>query len=144
MQPVYVGDIAAAAASSIDGALKAGTVYELGGPQIMTLRETIEFVLRTIGRQRALVPLPFAVARILAQATEVASAVTLGKFPEFLTTTRDQVDLLRTDNVVSEAAIRDGRTLAGLGIAPQGVEAIVPGYLVRFRRGGQYAHSRLA
>lgn len=144
LQPVYVGDIAAAAVTAIEGQLKSGAVYELGGPQVMTVREAAEFVLRTTGRQCALVPLPFPLARLLAQTTEIASAVTLGKFPESLTTTRDQVDLLRNDNVVSDLALREGRTLAGLGIAPQGVEAIAPSYLVRFRRGGQYAHSRLA
>ncbi len=52
--------------------------------------------------------------------------------------TMDQVELLKSDNIVSEAAIRDGRTLEGLGIAPQALEAIVPEYLVHFRRAGQF------
>ena len=61
-----------------------------------------------------------------------------------LTTTPDQIDLLRTDNIVSSEAIARGLTLAGLGIDAQGAEAIAPGYLVRFRKTGQYAPSRFA
>jgi hypothetical protein len=48
------------------------------------------------------------------------------------------VELLRSDNVVGEAAQREGRTLEGLGITPQGSEGIVPGYLYRYRKAGQF------
>ena len=74
----------------------------------------------------------------------VSSPLTLGAFPKVLTTTPDQVELLREDNIVSEKAIAEGRTFAGLGIDPQGIEAIAPAYLVRFRKTGQYAPSRIA
>ena len=144
LQPVFVGDIALAATSAIDGVAQGGKIYELGGPEVLTLRETVELVLRIVERRRALVGLPFPVSRFLAGSTEFASALTLGLFPAALTTTRDQVELLRNDNVVSAEAIAQARTLAALGVEPQGVEAIAPAYLYRFRKTGQYAPSRFA
>jgi NADH dehydrogenase len=144
LQPVYVGDVALATARALGGAAAAGSTYELGGPETMTLREAMERTLRMIERRRALLPLPFRVSRLLARATEVASAISLGFFPKTLTTTRDEIELLRHDNVVSATAIADGRTLNGLGVAAQGVEAIAPAYLYRFRKTGQYASSRAA
>jgi len=144
MQPVFVGDVAKAAGAALAGVAKPGVTYELGGPEIMNLRQIVEYVLQTVERRRALIPLPFGVSRVLAQGTEIASALTLGVFPPALTTTRDQIDLLRADNLVSAGATAEGRTLQGLGIAAQGVEAIVPSYLYRFRKTGQYASSRPA
>ena len=144
MQPVFAGDVAKAAGAALAGVAKPGATYELGGPEVMNLRQIVEYVLQTVERRRALIPLPFGVSRVLAQGTEIASALTLGIFPAALTTTRDQIDLLRADNLVSGAAIAEGRTLQGLGIAAQGVEAIVPSYLYRFRKTGQYASSRPA
>jgi NADH dehydrogenase len=144
LQPVFVGDVALAALAVIGDARAAGRAYELGGPEIMTLREIATLTLRIVERRRALVPLPFGVARLVAWSTEVASALSLGVFPAALTTTRDQVELLRHDNIVSAAAIAEGRTLRELAISPQGIEAIAPSYLYRFRKTGQYAARRLA
>ena len=110
----------------------------------MTLRQTVQLVLSIVERRRGLIGLPFGVSLAIAGATEIASALTLGVFPKALTTTRDQVELLRENNIVSENAIAKGRTFAGLGIDPQGIEAIAPAYLVRFRKTGQYASSRTA
>ncbi len=141
MQPVYVGDVAEATARALEGGAKAGEPYELGGSETMTLREIAEFVCHTTGRRRALIGVPFGIARLLAGGTEIASALSLGVFPKALTTTRDQIELLRHDNLVSEKAIADGRTLQGLGIASQGLEAIAPAYLYRFRKTGQFANS---
>ncbi len=144
LQPVFAGDVALAALCAVDGRAKAGEVYELGGPEILTLRQAVEFVLRVVERRRALIGLPFNLSRLMAGATEIARGATLGLFPAALTTTRDQVELLREDNVVSQQAIAEGRTLAGLDIAPQGVEAIAPAYLARYRKTGQFAPSRPA
>jgi uncharacterized protein YbjT (DUF2867 family) len=142
LQPVFAGDVALATARALGGAAEPGQTYELGGPEIMTLREAVQLVLRIVERRRWLIGLPFGVSRTLAGTTEIASAATLGLFPKALTTTRDQVELLRSDNIVSEPAIAKGCTLAALGIDPQGVEAIAPAYLMRFRKTGQYAASR--
>jgi NADH dehydrogenase len=144
LQPVYVGDVAEAAAQVLDGVGKPGTIYELGGPRVMTLREAAEFTLRTVERRRMLLPLPIGPSRALAGATELASAISLGLFPALLTTTRDQVELLARANVVSEAAQSQGRVLSGLGVAAQAMDAIAPAYLVRFRKTGQYASPRVA
>lgn len=141
MQPVFVGDVAEAAALALDGRARSGEVYELGGPETMTLREIVEFVLRETGRRPTLVGMPLSVARLLAQATEIASTLSLGAFPDALVTTRDQLDLLRRDNLVSASAIEQGRTLQGLAIVAQSLEAIAPAYLYRFRKTGQYASS---
>ena len=128
-QPVFAGDVAQAIAMAVDGEAKAGAIYELGGPDIRTFKELMQFVLATIERKRLLVPLPFPLARLKAMFLQYAPGVPL---------TPDQVELLRSDNVVSEPAKRDGRTLEGLGIVPESIAAIVPTYLWRFRKTGQF------
>lgn len=130
MQPVFVGDVAQAIAAAVEGRAQAGATYELGGPEVMTMREILAFILKTIERERALVTLPFALARLQAYLLQFA--------PQPFTLTPDQVELLRADNVVSEAAKAAGLTLEGLGIVPEALAAIAPGYLWRFRRTGQF------
>ncbi len=144
LQPVYVGDVARATAAALSGSAKPGEIYELGGPEVMTLREAAALALRSIERRRLLVGAPHRLSKWIAGASEFASRATLGLYPRLLTTTRDQVDLLATDNVVSAEAQADGRVLLGLGIEPQAAEAIVPAYLVRFRKTGQYEALRSA
>ncbi len=138
LQPVYVGDIGQAVAAALSGAAKPGVAYELGGPRTITLREAAEMTLRAIGRRRLLIGLPLGPSRLIAASTEFASKATFGLFPELLTTSRDQVDLLASDNVVSAEAQTEGRVLIALGVQPQAAEAIIPSYLTRFRRTGQY------
>jgi uncharacterized protein YbjT (DUF2867 family) len=142
LQPVYVGDVAQAVASAVSGLAKPGTVYELGGPRTMTLREAAELTLGAIDRRRLLIGLPLAPSRWIASSTQFASKVTFGLFPKLLTTTRDQVDLLASDNIVSVEAEAEGRVLRAFGILPQAAEAIIPSYLSRFRRTGQYEVQR--
>ena len=139
LQPVFVGDVAEAIALAVDGKAKGGTTYELGGPEARSFKEIMAFVLATIGRRRPLVPLPFPAAMAMGRATETAKKLAFGFFPEMLDMTEDQMRLLQVDNVVSAAARQEGRTLQGLGIAPESFEAFVPGYLSRFRKTGQYA-----
>jgi NADH dehydrogenase len=131
-QPVFVGDVAAAIVAAVEERARVSTTYELGGPEVKTFRELLEFILREIGRERLLLPLPFALARLQAF------------FLEFLPNpplTRDQVLLLERDNVVSKSAERENRTLKGLGIVPTSLEAVVPSYLWRFRKAGQFSRS---
>ena len=141
-QPVFAGDVADGIALAVAGAAKPGAIYELGGPEVFTFKELMEFVLATIERRRLLVPLPFGLAKLQAAVFELVSKLPLRVLSKPLLT-RDQVELLRYDNVVSEAAHRDGRTLEGLGIAPRSIEGIVPTYLWRFRKAGQF-HDRVA
>ncbi len=108
LQPVYVSDIALAAAKALDDGLKPGATYELGGPETMTLIEAMNLAMRIAERRRYIAPLPHALSRWMAHGTEIASALSLGLFPEMLTTTRDQVDLLRADNVVTRGGERRG------------------------------------
>ncbi len=122
-QPVYVGDVAEAIVRILEDAQTAGKTYELGGPHVYTFREVLEIVLRETGRARLLVPLPFWVADLQARAFELLPKPLL---------TRDQVKMLARDNVVGRKALG----LADLGITPTAVEAVVPAYLVRYRRGG--------
>ena len=133
-QPVFVGDVAAAIANAVDGNAKGGTIYELGGPEVQTFEQLLRYVLATIERKRLLVPVPFFAAKIKAALLQYWPKPPL---------TPDQVELLRTDNVVSEAANAEGRTLQGLGIEPEPLEAIAPAYLWRFRKTGQFK-SRVA
>jgi NADH dehydrogenase len=132
-QPVFAGDVAAAFAAAVAGETKAGTTYELGGTEVLTFRELMEYVLATIERRRLLVPIPFWLAKL--------EATFLQFMPKPLLTP-DQVELLRRDSVVSDAAAREARTLHGLGIEPTSMQAIVPSYLWRFRRTGQFKRLR--
>ena len=132
MQPVYAGDVAAAIADAVDGKTTPGTTYELGGPEVMTMREILEVILRVSERDSALVPLPFGLAKLKAAFLQFA--------PGDFKLTPDQVELLRADNVVSDAAKSAGLTLEGLGITPDSLEAVTPSYLWRFRKTGQFAH----
>ena len=129
MQPVFAGDVAEGVAKAVDGDLKPGTTYEFGGPDVHTFRELMEFVLATVGRRRLLLPIPFGVMKVQAAVLQFLPAAPI---------TPDQVELLRHDNVVSDDAKRDGRTLEGLGIIPDSIEAVVPSYLWRFRKTGQF------
>jgi NADH dehydrogenase len=127
--PVFVGDVAEAVARLVDRGEPDGKTYELGGPEVLTFKQLMQFTLNTIERKRLLIPVPWNVARL--------QGLILGLLPKPLLTA-DQVELLKSDNVVSEAAQREKRTLDGLGIAAQGIEGIVPGYLYRFRKAGQF------
>jgi uncharacterized protein YbjT (DUF2867 family) len=130
MQPIYVGDVAAAVAEVVDGKAKQGATYELGGPEVLTMREIMEAICAITDRNRMLVPLPFGLARLNAFFLQFA--------PGMLKLTPDQVELLKSDNVVSDAAKASGLTLEALGIAPDSMEAIAPQYLWRFRAAGQF------
>jgi uncharacterized protein YbjT (DUF2867 family) len=134
-QPVFVGDVAEAIARAVEGRAREGTIYEAGGPEVCTFKELLEYVLAVTQRRRLLVPLPFPIARL--------QAMVLQWLPKPLLTP-DQVELLKADNVVSGEAEREGRTLRDLGIAPVAMETIVPSYLWRFRKSGQFKTGRFA
>jgi NADH dehydrogenase len=142
-QPVYVGDVAQAVALALDGKATPGAIYELGGPEVKSFAELIDYVLAVTQRQRRVVKLSFRTGKFVAAVTQFFSKLTLGLFPKLLTMTGDQVELLRHDNVVSAAAKAEGRTLEGLGITPHAIEAIVPSYLYRYRKTGQYQGQRI-
>ena len=130
MQPAYVGDVANAVADAVDGKTRPGAVYELGGPEVLTMREIMEIILSITERKRMLVSLPFGLARLQAMFLQFA--------PGPLKLTPDQVAMLQSDNVVSDAAKAAGLTFEGLGIAPDSLEAVAPQYLWRFRAAGQF------
>lgn len=128
-QPVYVGDVAEALARAVEGNAVPGAVYELGGPSVVTHRELVERVLAETMRRRPVLPLSPGIARLL--------AMPMGLLPSPLLTA-DQVTLLGRDNVVSSRAEKAALTLAGLGIAPTGLDAVLPSYLWRFRPRGEF------
>jgi uncharacterized protein YbjT (DUF2867 family) len=134
-QPVFVGDVAEAIATLIDRGEANGKIYELGGPEKISFKNILKYILATIQRKRLLVPLPFGVASLL--------GAVAGLLPKpFLTV--DQVESLKVDNVVSGDAENQGRTLQGLGITPHSIESIVPAYLYRFRKAGQFSAPNVA
>ena len=143
-QPVFVGDVAEAVAKAVAGQASLGTTYELGGPAIKTFRELLEYICTVTRRSRGLLPIPFGLAQYPAAATETADGLLMGFFPKMLLMTRDQLKLLQSDNVVSQVAIGEGRTLEGLGIEPRAIESIVPTYLYRFRKQGQFDRDDVA
>lgn len=132
-QPVYVDDIAQAAAKAVNGEASPG-VYELGGPEVDSFRGLMDRMLKVIQRRRAVLNVPFLVARVMGFGFDMVQAVTLGLIENKMIT-RDQVRNLARDNVVSPTA----RGFADLGIAPTAMEAVLPEYLWRYRPSGQYA-----
>ncbi len=128
-QPVYAGDVAAAVTAAVNGRATAGLRYELGGPEMRSFKELMEYTLATIQRRRLLFPLPFPIAKMQASVMQLLPKPPL---------TVDQVEMLKRDSIVSEHAVHDGRTLQGLGIDPVAMEAVVPTYLWRFRKAGQF------
>jgi len=129
-QPVYVADLAAAVAKVVTDPDCAGKTYELGGPGVFTFRELMAFVLLETGKNRVLAPLPWPIASLVGKLAAVTAVI--GIAPVL---TSDQVELLRSDNVVADGAAG----FDALGITPRSIEAIVPSYLYRYRKGGQYA-----
>lgn len=128
-QLAYVADVAEAIARSADGKIERGRVYELGGPEVQSFRECMEEMLEVIDRKRYLVTVPWGMARLQASILELLPSPML---------TTDQVEMLRTDNVVSAQAEQEGRTFSGIGIAPQPAAAILPSYLWQYRPAGQF------
>jgi NADH dehydrogenase len=118
-QPVYVGDVAEAIVAALERDDAPRRTYELGGPRVYSFAELMRYMLQVIGRRRLLVPIPFELAMLLARLLELAPAPPL---------TRDQVELLKTDNVIA----RDALTL-DLGITPTPIELVVPQYLALYR-----------
>jgi len=129
MQPVFVGDVARALALAVTAEQAAGQTYELGGPAVFTFRRLMELMLAEIERRRLLLPIPFPVASLIGAVGDLAAPV----FPPPITS--DQVTLLRADNVTSGQY----PGLPELGITPTTLEAVLPSYLWRYRKGGQYA-----
>ncbi len=124
-QPVYVGDIAEATRAVMGSEDVTGGTFELGGPEVLSFRQILELIVKVIGRRRLFAPLPFALAKVVAYPAALLPNPML---------TPDQVTLLKGDSVVAEGA----KGFAALGISPEAPEAIVPGYLWRFRRTGQF------
>jgi len=135
-QPVFVGDLATAIANVATGAGRPGTVYEAGGPEVLSFRELLDLTQEWTGRRRGYLRMPFWLAKLQAMLT--------WPLPNGLRPiTLDQVRLLQRDNIVSAEAKSEKRTLAALGVAaPHGIGAIVPTYLERFRARGQFASYR--
>jgi len=129
-QPVYVGDVGEFCAVALDGGVARGRTYELGGPDIRTFRELLEMMLKITRQKRIIVPLSFGLARFQAKVLSILPNPPI---------TADQVELLKRDNVVSEAAIREGRTLAAAGVEPRSLASVLPTYLWTYRKGGQFA-----
>lgn len=128
-QPVYVRDVGEAVATAVAGRARPGTTYELGGPRVLTFRECLEEMLEATYRSKPFVPIPFGVASVMGSVMKHLPGAPI---------TDDQVALLKRDNVVSADAAREGRTLEGLGVEPTDLDAILPAYMVQYRREGQF------
>ena len=126
-QPVYVGDVAAVVAKAVSSPAAEGLTYELGGPAVYSFKQLLEMILVETGRNRVLAPIPWFAARLIGKVGDLS--------PLAPPLTSDQVESLKTDNVA-------GNGLPGLaeaGVIPTAVESVVPSYLYRYRKGGQYA-----
>lgn len=128
-QPVFVEDVASAVAISVTRGTS-GQTFELGGPQTYSFKALMEFVLETIGKKRFLAPVPWFAANMMGYGGELSGALPFVK--PFLT--RDQVQNLKSDNIVAETAIG----FEAFDIRPETIEAIVPTYLAKYRKYGQF------
>lgn len=135
-QPVYVGNVAAAISAACAGKAKRRTIYELGGPDVVTFRRILDLTQQWSGHKRWYLRIPFWLAQI-------GAFLTVPLPNNLRPLTVDQVRALTEPNIVTEGAISEGRTLSGLGVEqPQAMAAIVPAYLERFQPHGQFARYR--
>jgi NADH dehydrogenase len=133
LQPIFVGDVAEAATIALERREARGRIYELGGPRVYTFKQLLQYILSEIGRKRILAPLPYLFAQPLGMALDLAFRL----LPFDPPLTGDQVESLKRDNVVG--ADPGAGTIHDLGVTHlESVEAIVPGYLWRFRPYGQF------
>jgi uncharacterized protein YbjT (DUF2867 family) len=135
LQPVFVADVGEAVARAVWSEEAAGRTFELGGPEVFTFHQLVDIMLEVVQRKRLLVPLPWAIADLMGRAGDLMARTGL---PPAITS--DQVALLRSDNVVAEGAAG----LQALGVSASALEPIIPTYLYRYRRGGQYAQPQEA
>ena len=126
-QPVYVGDVAAVVAQAVSSPAAEGLTYELGGPTVYSFKQLLEMILVETGRNRVLAPIPWFAAGLIGKIGELS--------PLAPPLTSDQVESLKTDNVADKGL----PGLAEAGVVPTTVESVVPSYLYRYRKGGQYA-----
>lgn len=133
-QPVYVGDVAEAAVRALGSADAKGQTFELGGPDVVTMREVYETVFEETRRKRLMLPVPWWIAKMQAWFAELPNRL-LGLPP---LVTRDQVEMLKLDNIVAD----DAKGLSDLGITPTTMDAILPTYLYMYRPYGQYARMK--
>ena len=133
-QPVFAGDVADAISAVLAGKAQSGAVYEIGGPEVLTFRELLDRTQAWAGHRRPYLPVPFWLAKLQAIATS--------PLPNSLRpVTLDQVRMLERDNVVSQAAKDEHRTIEALGVAKaKNAAMIVPTYLERYKPRGQFAH----
>ena len=130
-QPVYVDDVADAIVKLIDGEAETGVTYELGGPEVLTFKECLELMLKVVDRRRLLLPIPFFAAQPMGRIGDLVGRLPIIEPP----ITEDQVKLLKVDNVVSDGA----KSFEDLGITPETLDAILPTYLFRYRKQGQFS-----
>ncbi len=128
-QPVFVGDVGLALARAVTLPEAAGRTYELGGPAAFSFKALLEMILAETGKRRFLAPIPWPVAGLMGKGGDIAGLFIAPPI------TADQVELLKTDNVVSG----NYPGLIDLGVTPTTLEAVLPTYLYRYRKGGQYA-----
>ncbi|MCF4097294.1 complex I NDUFA9 subunit family protein [Maritalea mediterranea] len=129
MQPIYVGDVADAFDVAAEGGVKGGKIYEIGGPKVETMKELLQRLLREIERKNVLLPIPTPIAKAIGWVMQILPNPML---------TVDQVKLLQHDNVVSEEAKKQKRTIKAFGIEPKTMDAIMPTYVWRFMKHGQF------
>lgn len=133
VQPVFVTDVAAVIAKAATSPAAAGVTYELGGPTVYTMREIMQLILTETGRAKPLAPLPWPVASLLGSLGDIQGSI----IPWTPPLTSDQVEMLKIDNVAEHGL----PGLAEAGVVGTAVEAVVPTYLYRYRKGGQYAET---
>ena len=123
--PIYVGDVAKAIVKALELNNSESKIYELGGPENYSFKELMEILLKEIKKKRFLIPIPFSTAKFQSYFFQLMKKPPL---------TSDQVEMLKYNNIVTG----EYPTLKDLGISGKTVQSILPKYIYRFRRGGQF------
>ena len=139
-QPVYVDDVADAICEALARPQAKGRTFELGGPEVYTFKELLDLMLTEIGRKRLFAPLPFALAPLAGLGGEIAGILPFMDAP----ITRDQIKLLKSDNIVGVSGEDGLGDIADFDITPTAVEAVLPEYMVQYRKYGQFTEEIVA
>ncbi len=135
-QPVFAGDLSEAILGALENDDTQGRTFEIGGPNVFTFKELLEYICKVSDRRRVMLPVPFMAAQVKGSMLDFLFRMWPFHGPPL---TGDQVRMLKTDNIVGASQVEAIGTIADLGVTSlEAVEAVVPSYLWRHREYGQF------
>lgn len=142
VQPVYVVDVTKAICRALSTNSAWGNLYEIGGPEVLTLRSLVSWISDVIDVDRRIIDVPNSFASILATCLTGVNNLSLGLLPYWMQVSKDQIHMLRRHSIVTDKAKREGRTIEAFGIHPKPFEIIMKKPLLKFKDGGQLSSQK--